>query len=196
MELHIVPWALEGIELGANVLELGPGYGGSTEALLSRCEHLTCIEPDYKLATYLEARLPATKTTTVRGDASAMQFPGAEFDAAVCFMMLHHVSPESMQNQLFSEAMRVLKPGGVFAGADSPSSLMLSILHIGDKVSMINPMTLTDRLDAAGFENIRVHSNQYAFRFCAYKPRSTSSFGRSTEIVHANNEQSMTLSLA
>ena len=31
LRLHVVPWALEDVELGPHVLELGPGYGASTD---------------------------------------------------------------------------------------------------------------------------------------------------------------------
>lgn len=26
VKMHVLPWALEGLDLGANVLEVGPGY--------------------------------------------------------------------------------------------------------------------------------------------------------------------------
>ena len=50
VETQILPWALEGLELGSNVLEVGPGYGMTTELLHDRGEHLTCVEIDRKFA--------------------------------------------------------------------------------------------------------------------------------------------------
>ncbi len=172
MELYVFPWTVEGIEWGGNVLELGPGYGVATSLLLPRCEHLTCVELDRELAANLTKRMEhSTKVTVLRGDASSMQFSNSTFDATVCFMMLHHVTPVTVQDRLFSEVIRVLKPGGIFAGADSPQSFVLRILHMFDRVSMIDSSTLADRLQAAGFENIRVSVSRYAFRFSARKPK-------------------------
>ena len=59
MRLHVVPWALESLDLGPNLLELGPGYGASTDLLLPRCESLTCVESDQRLARGLRTRCPA-----------------------------------------------------------------------------------------------------------------------------------------
>lgn len=211
MRLHIVPWTLDGLDLGANLLELGPGYGASTELLLPQCQTLTCVEYDPRLADKLRERMrkqiperarepmsegchpersegptvprPATieaspsektsgerKLTVLRGDAADLQLPSAAFDAVVCFMMLHHVIPAPHQDRLFAEAFRVLRPGGLFAGADSPAGPLLSLLHLGDKVAMVDPVPLPDRLKAAGFEDIQVNPTRYAFRFRARKP--------------------------
>src|ERR1022692_1598403 len=38
---YILPWTLEGLDLGSNVLEVGPGPGVSTDLLRSRVAHLT-----------------------------------------------------------------------------------------------------------------------------------------------------------
>ncbi|MFZ0661681.1 MAG: class I SAM-dependent methyltransferase [Acidobacteriaceae bacterium] len=169
MRLHVLPWALEGLDLGPNLLELGPGYGASTDLLLPNCESLTCIASDQHLARNLRKRAQS-KMTVLCGDAAAIELPDSSFDSAVCFMMLHHVIPAPHQDQLFAEAFRVLRPGGVFAGADSPASPELSLLHLFDKVAMVDPNPLPRRLQAAGFENVQVNTTRYAFRFRARKP--------------------------
>lgn len=174
LRLHVLPWALEDCSLGSDVLELGPGYGTSTKLLRSRCEHLTCLESDRKLATLLRNRIESTNTTVLCGDGAATQLPDAMFDGTVCFMMLHHVTPAINQDQLFAEVLRVLRPGGVFAGADSPASPLLTALHLFDRVTMLDPAALPKRLEAAGFEDVHVDVNRYAFRFRAWKPTETS----------------------
>lgn len=158
------------LDLGKSLLELGPGYGASTNLLLPRCESLTCVESDQRLAENLRARPKSPNMTVVCGDAAALQFPDSEFNAAVCFMMLHHVTPAPRQDQLFAEAFRVLRPGGAFAGADSPSSPLLTVLHLFEKVAMVDPLSLPCRLEAAGFKNVQVDITRYAFRFRARKP--------------------------
>lgn len=170
MRVHILPWALAGCEFGPEILELGPGYGASTDLLRSFCGHLTCVESDRHLATSLQKRMGATNTTVLWGDASEIQVPDATFDGAVCFMMLHHVTPMAKQDQLLVEMLRVLRPGGIFAGIDSLSSPMLRVLHSHDTVIMVDPATLSERLEAAGFEQVQVNVSRYAFRFSARKP--------------------------
>jgi hypothetical protein len=34
---QLLPWVLGGIELGRDVLEIGPGYGVATRLLVARC---------------------------------------------------------------------------------------------------------------------------------------------------------------
>ena len=170
MRLHVVPWALEGLDLGPSLLELGPGYGASTELLLSWCESLTCVESDQRLAHALRERAAASRITVLCGDAATLELPASTFDSIVCFMMLHHVTPAPRQDQLFAEAFRVLRPGGVFAGADSPAGPLLSVMHLFEKVAMVDPHPLPSRLKAAGFEDVRVDLTRYAFRFRARKP--------------------------
>jgi SAM-dependent methyltransferase len=165
LKVHVVPWALEGVDLSADVLEVGPGYGASTDVLEPKCRTLTCVESDPDLAVRLRNRMDSSKAAVLCGDAAALELPDSMFDNAVCFMMLHHVTPAARQDRLFAEMMRVLRPGGIFAGADSPSGLLLSALHLFDKVSMIDPRSLRIRLTAAGFESVQVDVIRYAFAF-------------------------------
>ena len=67
--------------------------------------------------------------------------------------MLHHVPSRALQDALFAEACRVLRPGGVFRGVDSQPSLRFRMLHIGDTMVVVDPGTLPARLTAAGFDD-------------------------------------------
>ncbi|MFZ0961485.1 MAG: class I SAM-dependent methyltransferase [Terriglobia bacterium] len=164
------PWALEGLELGSNVLEIGPGYGAATELLTNRVAHLTCVEIDPKLAEDLRRRTLDRNVTVVREDATAMSVPSASFDAAVCFTMLHHLPSAKLQDRLLAEVARVLRPGGIFAGTDSLDSRFFRLLHVFDTLVVVEPGTFSHRLNAAGFDNVEVNVNPYAFRFRARKP--------------------------
>lgn len=170
MESQILPWALEGLELGSNVLEVGPGYGATTDRLRDRVEHLTCVEIDPALAEKLHRRTAGQNVTVLCESATEMSLPDAAFDGAVCFTMLHHVPSLALQDQLLAEAARVLRPGGIFAGIDSLYSRMFGILHLFDTMVVVEPSILPDRLRVAGFEDIHVDVYSNRFRFRARKP--------------------------
>ena len=167
---YALPWAIEGIDLGAEVLEIGPGYGAATEVLQQRAGHLTCVESDSQLADRLRRRFEFAVTLRCE-DATAMSLPGESFDSALCFTMLHHIRSADLQNRLFAEVARVLRPGGVFAGTDSVGSRFMSLIHWFDTLVLVDPQTLPQRLMAAGFKNVHVDVNPHAFRFRAWKPR-------------------------
>lgn len=100
-----------------------------------------------------------------------MSLADGSFDAAVCFTMLHHVQSANMQNQLLAEVARVLRPGGTLAGTDSLDSRFFRCLHLFDTAAMVPPETIEARLRNAGFDDVEVDVNPYAFRFRARKPQ-------------------------
>jgi SAM-dependent methyltransferase len=169
VELRL-PWALARVDLGANVLELGPGPGLTTDLLRKRVPHLTTIEIDRRLAESLAPRLNGSNVRVVKGDATEMPFANAQFSSSVCFTMLHHVHTPGLQDQLLREVWRVLRPGGVFVGTDSLQSLFMRLIHIRDTLVPIAPDTFGDRLQAAGFQVIEIENTFEAFRFHARRP--------------------------
>jgi SAM-dependent methyltransferase len=167
---ELVPPALEGVELGDDVLEVGPGFGPATEVLAARDSRTTAIEIDPALAARLRERLPAS-VEIVDGDATAMPFDDGRFSAAVCFTMLHHVPSEDAQDRLFAEVRRVLRPGGVFTGTDSVGKgIGFALLHIGDIKVLIDPADFPRRLERAGFERVEVRSDGETTWFRAAAP--------------------------
>ncbi len=162
-----VPWALSGVELGQSILEVGPGPGLTTDLLRQSVKHLTAIELDPRLAERLRGRLRGCNVEVVTGDATAMPFADGEFSGAVSFTMLHHVPSRELQDKLLREVRRVLRPGGIFAGTDSLQSLFMRLIHIRDTLVPIDPGTFGARLEAAGFEVVRIEKNPGAFRFQA-----------------------------
>ena len=165
VETSILPWVLDAIELGPNVLEIGPGPGVTTDLLRTRVQWLTCVEIDQKLAASLRQRTAGQNVTVVHEDATAMSFPSETFDAALSFTMLHHVPSSALQDGLLAEVARVLRPGGVFAGTDSIYSRPFALLHLFDTMVVVDPETFPERLRMAGFVRAQVDVNQHAFRF-------------------------------
>jgi len=167
VETHIVPWVLESVDLGSNVLEVGPGPGVTTDLLRGRVKKLTCVEIDRGFAHALERRTAGSNVTVFCEDATAMSLATGTFDGAVSLTMLHHVPSVELQDRLLNEVARVLRPGGVFVGIDTVYSRSLRVLHLFDTMVLVDPDTFPDRLRAAGFTDVHVEVNPYAFRFFA-----------------------------
>lgn len=157
VEQEMIPWALTDIELGDNTLEIGPGYGANLRVLVDMTPRLTAVEIDTPMARRLQAKY-GDRARIINGDGTATGLPDNEFSSVVCFTMLHHVPTPPLQNQLFGEAFRVLRPGGVFAGSDSLTSLPFRLLHIRDTCNTVSPETLPDRLSRTGFGDVHVHT--------------------------------------
>ncbi len=167
VERYIIPWTLEGLDLGDDVLEVGPGPGRTTDVLLRMAPRLTAAEVDPDLAARLAERLAGTAVEVVRADATDMPFATGRFSAALSFTMLHHVPSAALQDQLFAEVARVLRPGGFLAGVDSKDSEEFRALHEDDVCVPVDPDGLAERLTRAGFADAAVEVNEYAVRFRA-----------------------------
>jgi SAM-dependent methyltransferase len=168
LEEDLLPWALQGVELGDDVLEIGPGPGLTTELLQVRTRRLTALEVDAAAAAALEKRLAGV--SVVHGDAAVMPFVDSSFSAVAAFTMLHHVPTPALQDRLLVEARRVLRPGGTFAGFDGVSSLLFRLVHLRDTYNPVNPDTFGRRLTAAGFTDVAVEPSSARFRFRARRP--------------------------
>ena len=155
VERRVIPWALNGLDHGEDVLELGSGPGLSTDVLRERAARLTAVEIDPRLASSLQERMKNTNVEVVEADATAMPFSDGSFSAVLSFTMLHHVPSVTLQDQLLAEAGRVLRPGGVFAGTDTAPGVLLRLAHIGDTKVPVDPATLSHRLETAGFDELK-----------------------------------------
>jgi ubiquinone/menaquinone biosynthesis C-methylase UbiE len=170
VENELLPWGLGGVELGDDVLEVGPGFGATSRVLAERPGKLTILELEEGYCRRLREKL-GRDAEVVQGDGTRMPFADGQFSGAACFTMLHHIPSPELQDQLFGEVFRVLRPGGVFAGTDSlPRGLAFRLIHIGDTLVLVDPERLPARLAATGFEDPRVSTGTKSFRFSARKP--------------------------
>jgi ubiquinone/menaquinone biosynthesis C-methylase UbiE len=149
----LLPAALQGVDLGDNVLEVGAGPGLVTAALAERTTALTAVEIDPALARRARAAVHRYQhVTVVAADATRLPFPDNEFSSVVCMTMLHHLPDAAAQDTLFAEAARVLRPGGIFCGSDNRGiGLRFHLIHLGDTKTVVPADTLADRLRSAGF---------------------------------------------
>jgi SAM-dependent methyltransferase len=170
----LLPWTMRGIDLGEELLEVGPGPGLTTDILRQQFRRVTSLEIDPRLATALHHRMQGTNVRVLEGDAAAMPFKDASFSGAVAFTMLHHVSSPASQDRLLAEVCRVLKPGGMFVGSDSLWSRRFQMFHWFDTMVVVDPNTLGDRVKAAGFDEVPVEVGERAFRFAARRSASNS----------------------
>jgi SAM-dependent methyltransferase len=147
---------------------VGPGYGATTDVLCETVPRLTSVEIDAELAAMLTERFAAASNVEiVHGDATALDEPDGRFSGAACFTMLHHVPTIELQDQLFTEIARVLRPGAPLVASDSVASEELEAHHEGDTYNPVDPASLPVRLTAAGFDDVQVKTNEFGWAVIA-----------------------------
>ena len=169
LETELLPWLRSLGALGNDVLEVGPGPGLTTDLLKEMVPRLTAVEVDEQLARSLSARLEGTNVTVINGDATETGLEADRFSAATCFSMLHHVPSADMQDRVFAEVHRVLRPGGIFALVDSLDIDAIRVGHVDDIFVPIDSETLGARLEAVGFSKPVIEIGSYEFRAHALK---------------------------
>lgn len=165
----VIPWVVGDIDLGGDVIEVGPGFGATTVVLRERVPRLTAVEIDRELAARLAGLLAGSNVDVVEGDATSLQFDDARFSGAASFAMLHHVPSPELQDRVFAELARVLRPGGVLVASDSLHSDDLRTFHRDDTYMPIDPSGLPRRLEAAGFTDVEVDQNEFAWKAFAHR---------------------------
>jgi SAM-dependent methyltransferase len=167
---EVLPWAIGDLDLGDDVLEVGPGYGATTDVLCERAARLTAVEIDPELVTLLRERFAgSTGVEIVEGDATGLEFPDGRFSGAASFTMLHHVPTSELQDRLFAEVARVLRPAGAFAVGDSLATPEREAGHVGDIYNPVDPATVATRLRNAGFAPPEVRVGDYGWTSIAVK---------------------------
>jgi ubiquinone/menaquinone biosynthesis C-methylase UbiE len=169
IQTEILPVLTRDVDLGAAMLEIGPGPGAATDWLRHKVGRLTAVEIDETAAAVLANRFADTKVEIVTGSGTDLRYPANSFDSVGCFTMLHHVPTLALQNKILSEAFRVLRPGGALIGSDSLPSTDLHEFHAGDTYNPIDPASLLSRLQTLGFAEITVMVD-WSVKFIARKP--------------------------
>ena len=170
---HLLPWILEGSELGDHVLELGAGPGAATEELRRRAARVTSLEYDHTFAVKLGARMSGTNATAIQGDAAALPFPNKSFSSVIAILMLHHLKSSELQDRAFAEIFRVVRPGGVFLAFEIQDGWLHRIGHIRSTFVPVALASAFVRLKAAGFSGVTVDFRRGGFRIRALRARET-----------------------
>ena len=163
LEEQILPPVLRDLDLGDDVIEIGPGPGFTTDVLRRRAAHVTAVELDETLAARLAARLDGENVDVVQADATDTGLEANRFTGAGSFNMLHHVPSAEAQDAIFNELARVLRPGGLLVAADAVYSADVLAFHEGDTYNPLDPDGLGERLRAAGFEQIEIDRFEFGW---------------------------------
>jgi SAM-dependent methyltransferase len=166
---QLLPWIVEGSELGGHVLELGAGPGAATEELKRLAGRVTSLEYDHSFATRLGKRVGGTSASVIQGDAAALPFPTSTFSSAIAILMLHHLGSNELQNRAFSEICRVLRPGGVFLAFEIQDGWLHRVGHIRSTFVPVEPGSASLQLKAAGFSQATADFRRGGFRIRALR---------------------------
>lgn len=160
---QLLPWMLRDSHLGDHLLEIGAGPGAATIELARRALRVTSLEYDHTLAVKLRRRANLSNVSIVQGDAAALSFPDGTFSAAISILMLHHLKSIELQDRVFAEIRRVLRPGGIFLAFDIPDAWIHRIGHIKSTFVPVDPSTAPRRVLRAGLSQVTMEFRSGAF---------------------------------
>src|SRR4029077_3494244 len=161
---QLLPWIVQGSNLGDHVLELGAGPGAATLELGRLAARVTSLEFDHGFAGKLGARVSGSNVTIIQGDAASLPFADGSFSSAIAILMLHHLRSNELQHRAFAEIARVLRPGGVFLAFEIQDSWMNRVGHIRSTFVPVVPALVVARLTAAGFSRAAIDPRSGGFR--------------------------------
>lgn len=170
----VLPWALQGLRPGGQVLEIGAGSGAMAARLLGMAPglHVTVTDYDPLMVSVAAESLAAhgDRVAIRQADAAELPFSDGGFDCVLSFAMLHHVID---WEAAVREAVRVLAPGGRLVGYDIVDSPVMRVLHHaeGGEIRMMRPGQLEAELRRLPLADVRTRRSGagLAVRFAATK---------------------------
>ena len=155
-----------GLSAGWSVLDVGGGTGVLAHhvAVASGCR-VAVLDHDPSAVAIADSR---DGVSAVLGDASAMPFPDATFDAVLLIDSFHHVAD---QRSAVRETARVLRAGGLVLVAERDPAHFAAMLTytyervIGESVSPHTPQALAEMFHDAGIEGESRLGSGDSYRF-------------------------------
>lgn len=170
----VLPWALRGATLKGDILEVGGGDGTMAAALLESSPEarVTLTDFDPVMIERAGARLHrfGARAEIAHADVTALPFADASFDAALSFIMLHHVG---RWEDALPELVRVLRPGGRLFVYDLLDSAVTRLVHAITKsggVRLIRRKELVGLLGTLDLEAVAIDGQRLIFRLHARRP--------------------------
>lgn len=156
----VLPWALQGVKLHGDVLEIGAGGGAMAAGALSTHPglRLTLTDIDTRMVAATARRLGHRGDVRFQqADATRLPFADGSFDYCVSYLMLHHII--GCETAL-AEVRRVLRPGGRLVGYDLTDTRLARTIHFLDRSPhrLITPGELRAESTRVGFHNVHVRT--------------------------------------
>lgn len=162
-----LPWAIGDQQLGDDVLDVGPGYGATTDVLSTAVAQLTSVEVDAELAAMPADRFAATPSVRIVNADATTGIPGRPLHRRSLF----HDAASRRTGRTPEPAVRRDRAGAALRcrARGSLASEPLQQMHDGDTYNPIDPATLPARLTAAGFTDVEVRVNELGWSAVARK---------------------------
>lgn len=110
------------------ILDIGCGYGWCIINFLSRnARHITALEHTQDAIQTAQSTIQDQRVSFVISPGTTLPFPNDSFDTIVCWEVLEHI-PKGMEETMYGEIFRVLKPGGSLYLSTPYNSLRSKIL--------------------------------------------------------------------
>ncbi len=160
----VLPWALQHAPLTGDVLEVGAGSGAMAAGLLQSHPEarMTVTDLDPKMVQNAAIRLGrfGHRAQVRVADSTSLPFADGTFDAAVSFLMLHHVG---RWEHALQELIRVVRPGGRVYVYDVMGSRLWRAAHgisRSDGIRTISLPELRQALAALPVDGVRLRSRR------------------------------------
>jgi SAM-dependent methyltransferase len=170
----VLPWVLGRRQPSGEVLEIGAGSGAMALGVTTAFPdvRLTVTDLDEAMVAAARARLGGRKGVVIeQANVAALPFNDGAFDVVTSYLMLHHVV---VWQSALAEALRVLRPGGIFLGYDLADTRVARLIHRLDRspFRMLSASELEDGLAQAGFTaiNVKTSVSGHLIRFSAENP--------------------------